>query len=330
VSARLIGALLLAAAYAAGGADAPYEWRLPRGFPVPAVPADNPMSDAKVALGERLFYEPRLSVTGRHSCASCHDPARAFTDGRGRAAGATGETLAHSSMALVNVAYNVSFGWSRPDVRSLEAQMLQPLLNEHPLELGLNGREAALMRELGADAAYGRAFAAAFAGEEAPVSFGNLVKAIAAFERTLLSGSSPFDRYVFAGEHDALSSEARAGMSLFFSSRTGCADCHSGFNFSGSWVDAQGATGEPSFADNGTGVRLRVPTLRNIAVTAPYMHDGRFASLDAVLDHYSEAGRAARGATKLRPMSVSAEERRSLLAFLDSLTDPAFLAARAR
>ncbi len=94
-------------------------WQLPRGFPTPAVPADNPMSAAKVVLGERLFFEPRLSVSGRYSCASCHDPARSFSDGRTVALGATGEALSHNALALVNVAYNISFGWAKPQVRSL-------------------------------------------------------------------------------------------------------------------------------------------------------------------------------------------------------------------
>jgi cytochrome c peroxidase len=308
-----IAALLGAASLAA--ADT-YTWRLPRGFPAPAVPADNPMSDAKVALGERLFFETRLSVTGRHSCASCHDPARAFTDGRARAIGATGQALRHNSMSLANVAYNVSFGWSRPDVRSLEEQMLEPLTNEHPVELGLAGREAAVVEALAADETYRKAFTVAFPEASPPLTFANLVKAIAAFERTLVSGDSAFDRLAFGGVHDALSQEARRGMTLFFSPDVGCSGCHSGFNFAGNWVDAQGATGETSFADNGTGLRLRVPTLRNVAVTAPYMHDGRFASLAAVLAHYATRPNAA-------PLSES--DRAALVAFLESLTDPGFL-----
>jgi cytochrome c peroxidase len=315
-------ALLGAASLA--GADA-YTWRLPRGFPTPAVPADNPMSDAKVALGERLFFEPRLSVTGRHSCASCHEPARAFTDGRPRAVGATGEVLRHNSMSLANAAYNVSFGWSRPDIRTLEAQMLEPLLNAHPVELGLAGREAGVVASLGADPTYRDAFAAAFPEESAALTFGNLVKAIAAFERTLVSGDSAFDRLVFGGEHDALPEEARRGMSLFFSSAVGCSGCHSGFNFAGNWVDARGATGETSFADNGTGLRLRVPSLRNVALTAPYMHDGRFGSLAAVLEHY--AANDGRGDARLRGGSaLSTDDRRALVEFLESLTDPRLLA----
>ena len=121
---------------------------LPRGFPVPAVPADNPMSATKVALGRRLFFEPTLSVTGRYSCASCHAPARVFTDGLPVAVGATGEHTATSAMSLTNVAYNVSFGWSSPEVRTLEEQMRRPLLSEHPVEMGLKGREARVVAAL--------------------------------------------------------------------------------------------------------------------------------------------------------------------------------------
>jgi cytochrome c peroxidase len=349
-----VASAALAAPAAERAPAAAYAWQLPRGFPRPAVPADNPMSDAKVALGQRLFFERRLSVNGRYSCASCHDPARSFSDGRPVAIGATGEALAHNALALVNVAYNVSFGWMKPQVRSLEAQMLEPLLNEHPIELGLAGRERAVCAALAADPGYAAAFAAAFPGEHAaasgeragdgaadgaahagaraPVTFDRLVKAIASFERTLISGRSPFDRYVFEGEHSALSGDAKRGMALFFSARVGCAGCHSGFNFSGNWRDAQGETGRASFASNGTTDRaVRVPTLRNVALTAPYMHDGRFATLAAVLEHYSRLAGRARAAGSARPdprlprTALTDTERTELIAFLASLTDESFV-----
>jgi cytochrome c peroxidase len=299
-----------------------YDWRLPRGFPEPAVPADNPMSEAKVALGRRLFFEPRLSVTGKFSCASCHAPERAFSESRQVSVGATGAALQLNAMALVNVAYNVSYGWAKPSLRTLEAQMLEPLLNEHPVEMGLKGREQTVLADLAKDATYRRAFAAAFP-EDSSMTFDRLVKAIAAFERTLISGRSPFDRYVFEADHGALSDQAKRGMDLFFSPAAGCANCHSGFNFAGNWRDAQGATGEPSFARNGTSKQaMRVPTLRNVAVTSPYMHDGRFATLAAVLDHYSHPGKDADA--KLRAVKLRESERRALIAFLESLTDMSF------
>ena len=312
-----------------GAVASDYSWVLPRGFPVPAVPADNPMSQAKVDLGRALFFDTRLSVTGRYACASCHEPERSFSDGRRVAQGATGASLPHNAMALVNVAYNISFGWSRREPRTLEAQMLEPMLNEHPVELGLKGREDSLAATLAADPVSARAFAAAFPGDPAPVSFAHTVQAIAAFERTLLSGSSPFDRYVFSGEHAALTAAAKAGMALFFSSRAGCSACHSGINFAGNYRDAQGETGRPSFARNGTSAQpMRVPTLRNSAYTAPYMHDGRFATLAEVIAHYSQLARAGTPLPdkRLPRTPFSAGEERELLAFLASLDDPSFTA----
>jgi cytochrome c peroxidase len=325
----------------------PYEWRLPPGFPTPAVPADNPMSAEKVALGRRLFFEPRLSVTGRYSCSSCHDPARAFTDGRAVAVGATGQTLTRSAMSLVNAAYNISFGWTKAEVLSLEQQMLEPLLNQHPVEMGLAGREAEVSSLLAADPQYSAEFAAAFprvaetgaakktddsdaaikprtANADAAVTFDRIVKAIAAFERTLIAGNSPFDRYVFRGEHDALSAQEKLGMELFYSPRAGCGACHSGFNFSGNWRDSQGVTGESVFANNGVGNQpMRVHTLRNIALTAPYMHDGRFATLEAVLDHYASVAQQPASDPKLRTFNLSPDERADVIAFLHALTDSA-------
>jgi cytochrome c peroxidase len=303
-----------------------YAWVLPRGFPIPAVPADNRMSDAKVALGRRLFFETKLSITGTYSCASCHEPARSFTDGRALAQGATGQPTANGAMALVNIAYNVSYGWSKPNVQSLEAQMLEPLLNEHPVELGMKGHETEIAARLSADPTYEPAFLAAFPDSAGKATLDRVVKAIATFERTLISGRSPFDRYVFGGDHAALSAEAKAGMALFYSTRLGCSACHSGFNFSGNWRDAQGATGAATFANNGTSTMpLRVPTLRNISVTSPYMHDGRFSTLEAVVAHYEQAGRIGTE-PRLRSFELDASERAALVAFLQSLTDPEFVA----
>lgn len=305
------------AAIAHDPGDGRYQWRLPRGFPTPAVPADNPMSDAKVALGRRLFFEPRLSITGRYSCASCHQPSLAYSDGRGRAVGATGGVLPHSAMSLVNVAYQISFGWTKPELQSLEAQMREPLFNQHPVEIGLAGREDDLRALLAADGDYREAFRQAFGGRggECVVTTERIVKAIAAFERTLIFGDSPFDRYVFRADHDALTPEAKRGMALFYSARVGCGSCHSGFNFDGNWRDSKGETGKSSFAYNGVGNRrMRMPTLRNIVLTAPYMHDGRFSTLGEVLNHYE----------KFRGFNLSAGERGELIAFLDALTDSEF------
>jgi len=315
----VVCAALLAWPQAQAGSG--YEWKLPRGFPEPAVPADNPMNEAKVALGQQLFADTRLSGTGEYSCQSCHAPERAFTDGLPRSRGATGETLPLNAPTLLNAAYNASLGWSDARVRTFEQQMRGPLFNEHPVELGLGGHEAELERVLSVDAALVAAFGAAFPGEARPLTIDNTIRAIAAYLRTLLSASSPFDRYVFAGDHDALDPAQKRGMELFFSARSGCSACHAGINFANAWIDREHTSATPVFADTGTGQFVRVPTLRNLALTAPYMHDGRFATLDAVLDHYERLAVDPGADARLRRAQLTTVERRELAEFLLSLND---------
>jgi cytochrome c peroxidase len=313
--------LVLLIVVSTAAAAAPYVWQLPRGFPQPAVPADNPMTAEKVALGARLFADPRLSVTGEYSCQSCHAPGRAFTDGRTRSLGATGETVPLNAPTLLNAAYSPSLGWNDSGVRTLEQQMRGPLFNQHPPELGLAGREGVVVQVLAADAALARDFAAAFPGVAHPVSMDNVIRAIAAYERTLFAGNSAFDRYVFGGEHTAIDALQKRGMELFFSARGGCAGCHGGINFAGPWVDAGQPEAQAVFADTGTGQSVRVPTLRNLGATAPYMHDGRFASLDAVLDHYERLATDPAADARLRRAPLTTGERAGLVAFLESLND---------
>lgn len=329
--------------------DSQYAWRLPPGFPPPAVPADNPMSDAKVALGCRLFFETRLSVTHTYSCASCHHPELAFTDGRALAVGAKGDSMHRGAMTLTNVAYNPAFTWASNSVVTLERQMEQPLFNDHPLEMGLKRDDAALLKWLGQQENYAAAFRKSFPQEAEPVTVPNALKAIASYERTLISGRSAFDRYVYDDDRAAFSEDARRGMRLFYSDRSGCAHCHFGVNFSGPIVQ-RGKTPPPAlFANNGTAVkgdeglsaetkrqhdrgRFRVPTLRNIALTAPYMHDGRFATLEDVIEHYVAGGKHAESIgvvdSQIRLLDLSAEEKRDLVEFLKNLTDAQFAARR--
>ena len=299
----------------------PFHWNLPPGFPEPEVPPGNPMSNAKVELGRTLFADPRLSATGRHSCRSCHDPARAFTDGMVRSRGALGDELPLNAPTLLNVAYNVSYGWRDPAVRTLEQQMRGPLFNEHPRELGLAGREREIEAAFAADGATARAFQAAFPGESRPVTLDNAILAIAAYERTLIRADSPFDRYVFRGEHAALSEAQKQGMELFYA-RAGCAACHGGINFAGPWRDREHPGTDPVFADVGTGVPVRVPTLRNLGATAPYLHDGRLPTLDAVLENYERLAADASSDSRLRRAPLTTEERAALQDFLRSLDSP--------
>jgi len=281
------------------------------------------MNAAKVALGAMLFADPRLSMTGSYSCASCHATARAFTDGRALARGVQGDTLPLNAPTLLNAAYNASLGWSDASTRTLEEQMRDPLFNEHPRELGLAGLEVMLERALSRDENLARQFAAAFPGEPSPVTTTNVIRAIAAYERTLLAGDSAFDRYVFAGEHTALDAQQKRGMQLFFSARVGCAQCHGGINFAGEWIDRDHPRARAVFADTGTGRAIRVPTLRNLERTSPYMHDGRFDSLDAVLDHYERLATDPSADSRLRRQPLTTEERNCLREFLLALTERA-------
>ncbi|HTU66463.1 MAG TPA: cytochrome c peroxidase, partial [Steroidobacteraceae bacterium] len=251
--------------------------------------------------------------------ASCHDPARAFTDGRARSVGATGAELPLNAPTLLNAAYSPSLGWHDAGITTFEQQMRGPMFNEHPPELGLAGRAAEVERSLLADPDTHGAFFAAFPADAQPVTIDNVIRAIAAYERTLLSADSPFDRYVFAGQHDALGAEQKRGMDLFFSARAGCSGCHGGIDFAGDWVDRDHLAAKPIFADDGTGESVRVPTLRHLAATAPYLHDGRFATLDAVLEHYETLAADPAADPRLRRAALTTDERRALREFLSSL-----------
>lgn len=360
----VVAALTAAAVALLGAAGEAWRWPLPDWVPPPAVPADNPMSADKVQLGRHLFYDKRLSRDGGLACASCHEQARAFTDGKAVSKGVTGDPGTRSAMSLTNVAYLPVLTWQNPQLSSLEVQALIPLFGEHPVEMGLAGREQQLFAMLQADPVYRRLFARAFPdearqGDAALYSLATLTRALASFQRSLLSFGSPYDRYRYGGRADALSAAARRGEELFFGEKLECYHCHGGFNFTDNLkharsaftetgfhntglynVDGQGAypgtspgivefTGEPRDAG-----RFRTPTLRNVAVTAPYMHDGSIATLPQVLrEHYARAGRAVslgQGRNPLRSefiagFQISEAEIADVVAFLESLTDEAFL-----
>ena len=324
-----------------------YAWKLPRGFPLPKVPADNPMTAAKAELGRHLFYDTRLSSTGTFSCATCHEQARAFTDGKARAVGVTGQAHPRGAMSLTNVAYNPVFTWANPTVTRLEDQALVPMFGTEPVELGLAGQERALLARLESEPKYRTLFPQAFPDDEQPFTVGTVTKAIASFERTLLSGGSPYDRYRTMFDANAISPAAHRGEELFFSERVGCFNCHAGINFTEA-VDFEkrvprpvgfhntglyNIDGKGSYPSPNTGVhavtgtpadmgRFRPPTLRNIALTAPYMHDGAMATLEEVVDHFASGGLSHPNKDPLMtPFTLSAQERADLLAFLNALTD---------
>lgn len=357
---RGIVALLLVA-LGCGGGDG-YEWELPNGFPEPRVPADNPMSVEKAELGRYLFYDDRLSGNQTQSCASCHIQSLAFTDGLAISPGSTGHMTARGSMSLANVGYSPTLTWANPALRDLERQALVPLFGEDPVELGLAGREDEMLERLRAEPIYQDLFVAAFPDESDPFTVTNVTKALASFQRTLISGDSPYDRYA-AGDEDAISESAKRGAALFFGEELECFHCHGGFVFSASVDHANNVFDQASFQNNGlynidgrgaypatnpglyehTGDpgdmgRFKPPTLRNIALTAPYMHDGSLETLDEVLEHYARGGSLTTegesvGDGALSPnkslfvngFELTEARRADLMAFFESLTDETFV-----
>ena len=339
-----------------------FEWGLPEGIPAPVVPPDNPMSDVKVDLGRWLFYDKRLSVNSTMSCASCHLQQLAFTDGRGRAVGATGEIHPRGAMSLVNVAYGSRLTWANHLLDRLEVQALTPMFGDNPVEMGMAGKETQIVDMLRSDERYAELMPAAFPGDADPFSILNVVRASSSFVRSIVSFDSAYDQYL-RGDHAAMSESQVRGMTLFFSEQTECFHCHGGFNFTDSSTHTNTVIESVGFHNNGlynmganggyppgnTGLhdltgerrdmgRFKAPTLRNIELTAPYMHDGSLATLDDVLDHYLVGGRVieegpfagdgSRNPYKsifVREFSLSATERGDLLAFLRALTDRSVL-----
>lgn len=348
---------------ASGGATGTWDWHLPLGIPRPLVPADNPMSTAKVELGRRLFHDKRLSDNQTYACASCHLQAKAFTDGLAHAIGSTKQVHPRGSMSLVNVAYASRLTWANPLITSLEQQARLPMFGETPVELGLAGKEQELFDRLGAEPVYQMLFPEAFPDETEAISLTTVTRAIAAFERTITSFRSPYDRYAYGGDKSGMSKAALRGRDLFFSDRLECFHCHGGFVLSDSVV-REGSTfvevefhntglynidGKGAYPPDNTGVfaitavpadmgRFRAPTLRNIAVTAPYMHDGSVATLEDALDHYAAGGRtvavgpdAGDGSKSplkselINGFTLSPEEKGDVVEFLKSLTDAELL-----
>jgi len=342
----------------------PWVWDLPEGFPVPRVPADNPMSVPKVELGRRLFYDERLSGNQTQSCASCHLQAHAFAEPLPTSIGSTGQVHFRNAMSLTNVAYNNTQTWSNNVVVHLEQQALLPMFGEDPVELGLAGLEAELVARIAAVPDYVARFDEAFPEEDGRIGVDTIVKAIAAFQRTLLSTRSAYDDFWYRKDPTALTPQQLQGFELFFSERLECFHCHGDFNFQASSAHSTTTFDEVVFHNNGlynldgegaypardqglfdlTGResdrgRFKAPTLRNITLTAPYMHDGSVATLDEVIDMYAAGGRvitsgdnAGDGRTHpnksefVKGFTLTPDERAALLAFLGSLTDLDFIA----
>lgn len=335
-AAILVAAALCLGSWAGTATPTAWEWRLPAWVPPPAL--DQPLRAAEVELGRHLFHDPRLSRDGSMSCATCHEQARAFTVNRATVPGVDGSPGQKNPMSLVNLAWAPVLTWANPGQRRLEEQALIPLFSDHPVEMGMSGREDALFARLAADPRYPALFAAAYPERDGAITLETLTRALAAFQRAIAGFDSPYDRYRWGGQASAISAAAKRGERLFFGERLECYHCHGGFLFTDNVTHSRLIAPEIGFHDTGVartgGIgehtgnpaqagAFRTPSLRNVALTAPYMHDGSMPDLGAVIRHYEQGGRARGPATSplLAGFRLTPRERADLIAFLDSLTD---------
>lgn len=347
------------------GIGAPFLWGAanPLGLPPVPIPSDNPQTPEKIALGKRLFEDKRFSADGTVSCANCHDPQKAFTDGLPTSEGIKKLKGTRNALTVVNAAYYDSQFWDgrRP---SLEEQSKDPLIN--PIEHGLPSH-ARVLETIHSDESYTSQFKSVFGVTPQQITIDHVAKAIASFERTIVSGDSPFDRYLYGGDKTALSESAIRGLEIY-RVKGRCQDCHSigqtnaiftdnkfhnvGVGFKrlgtraiqianafrkakqeGKDID-KAVLGDQEISELGRFVvtlrpsdigAFKTPTLRNIAVTAPYMHDGSIQTLEEVIELYNKGGEDNPFLDSgIRPLNLTDQEKVDLLAFMKSLTSPQF------
>jgi cytochrome c peroxidase len=296
----------------------------PKGTSSERAPKDNALTLDRALLGKRLFYDPQLSRTNDVSCATCHQQQFAFADPNALSIGVEGRTGTRNAPSIVNAAWGKTFFWDGR-AGNLEEQAGQPI--ENPLEMDLALSDA--VAKVAADASYVESFQRAY--DEAP-SAASLQKALASFVRSVVSGNSPYDRHL-RGDDSDFGPQRKRGEELFLSEKAECFHCHpsgslsnEGFFNNGSYL-AGGDTGREQITGRvGDIGKFKVPGLRNIAVTAPYMHDGSVGTLEDVIEHYAAGGRGDPSTDPLiKPLTLSSEEKADLLEFLHSLTDSALL-----
>lgn len=303
----------------------------PLGLPPVPIPADNPPTSSAIALGRKLFYDPQLSSDGTVACSTCHDPHRDFTDGEAVSQGVGERKGVRNAPTILNSAYLPFQFWDGRAI-SLEQQAGSPIIN--PVEMRNDTHKAAVLH-LDRDPAYKPMFQQTFGTPD--ITIGRVENALASFERTALTGNSPFDRYQYLGDKTALSPAQVRGLAVFLDPNRGnCAVCHSITERYALFTDGQfhntgqGVTEAGDFSDTGryhetkvatdTGAFL-TPTLRNIAHTAPYMHDGHLKTLEQVVDFYAGQGNSNPYLDKeMKQIHLSGPDRTDLVQFLQSLT----------
>jgi cytochrome c peroxidase len=306
---------------AATARKAPPAFREPKGL-VPVIwPAENPYSPEKAELGKLLYFDKRLSADGTVACATCHDPRFAFTDGAAISTGIKGQKGGRSAPTVINRAYSLAQFWDGR-AATLEEQALGPMAN--PIEMGHT--HEAISKVLNSSPGYRELFKKAFGSDE--ITIERAAKAIATFERTVLSGNAPYDRWK-AGDKKAMSPAQVRGMSIYFD-KARCDQCHEGVNFTSNMFANVGIGTDKPKPDEGRYAvtknpldwgAFKTPTLREIAHTGPYMHDGSLKTLEEVVDFYDKGGIPNKNLDqKIKPLKLTEQEKKDLVAFLHALS----------
>ncbi|MFN8396826.1 MAG: cytochrome c peroxidase [Bacteroidia bacterium] len=299
--------------------------QVPPGFPDVPFPADNAFTEARWRLGKRLFYDPVLSIDGTLSCASCHKTTHAMADSLPTSPGVFDRPGKRNAPSLANVAYQPYY-LREGSVPTLEMQILVPIQETNEFAHNI----VDISYQLQADSEYVRMSREAYGRVPDPFV---ITRAISTFERSLISGNSPYDQYTNCGCREAMNAAQIRGMELFFSEKTDCFRCHGGFNFTEYAFENNGLyeeytdIGRMRFTHDSTDLaRFKVPSLRNLAYTAPYMHDGSMNSLRQVIDHYNSGGKSHPSKSSyIRPLKLPEQEKNDLIAFLLALGDEAFV-----
>lgn len=298
---------------------------IPEGFPEVEFPDGNEFTKDRWDLGKKLFFDPIMSIDSTVSCASCHNPNLAFADSRTFSLGVENRIGNRNAPTLTNVAYNPYFT-TEGGVKTLEAQILIPIQEHNEFDFNI----VDLSYKLEKNQEYVKLASAAYNQGPNPYV---ITRSLACFERSLISGNSPFDQYYYQNIDNVLTENQLKGMRLFFSNKVNCTNCHNGFNFTNYSFQNNGLyqnyqdSGRYRLTQNDTDIaKFKVPTLRNIGITAPYMHDGSLNTLMEVVEHYNNGGAKGHHQSKLiKPLNLTDSEKLQLVAFLESLTDESFL-----
>ncbi len=311
-----VGLLLVVGGQSAFAQKPPVAPTFPKGLAAIVYPEDNPHLDEKVELGKQLYFDKRLSKDNTISCATCHDPDKGWSNGEAFATGVRGQVGGRSSPSIVNSAYSALQFWDGR-ASQLEGQALGPISNPIEMDMPIEDVVAKLNKIEG----YKKQFQAIY---KTDVTANGIAKALAAFERTILSGDAPYDRYK-AGDAQALSDQAKRGMKIFFA-KANCSACHTGHSFSDFAFHNLGIGMDKEKPDLGRYVVTKIegdkgafktPTLREIARTAPYMHDGRFKTLEEVVDYYNKGGHPnPQLDEEIFELNLSKEDQADLVRFL--------------